>query len=128
QLTVTGTSGSLTHTTTVTLVVNAASDFVIGASPASASVTPGGSANYTITIAAQGGFNGSVSRPIISQSPVACASFYPASIIQSALHYLIRSLTAEYDALALHYALPISAHRYRNQRQSDPHYNRNSRS
>jgi hypothetical protein len=51
-LTITGTSGSLTHSTTVTLVVNAApsQDFSISATPISETVTAGGSTTYNVTI------------------------------------------------------------------------------
>jgi hypothetical protein len=57
-LTLTGTSGSLSHSTTVTLVVNA--DFSISASPTSRTIRHGRSTTYTITITALNGFTGSV--------------------------------------------------------------------
>src|SRR5437016_5447424 len=41
SLTITGASGSLTRTTTATLVVSTPPDFTIGASPSSQRVTPG---------------------------------------------------------------------------------------
>jgi hypothetical protein len=58
-LTVTGTSGSLSHSTTVTLVVNA--DFSLTASPTSRTISHGQSTTYTITIKALNGFSGPVS-------------------------------------------------------------------
>src|SRR5439155_7484170 len=54
-LTITGVSGSLTHTTTVTLVVNAPPDFTLSAAPASRTVTQGGSTSYAVTISPTGG-------------------------------------------------------------------------
>jgi len=57
-LTFTGTSGSLIHSTTATLVVNAAvtPDFSISANPTSSSVTQGKPATSTITLTSMGGF------------------------------------------------------------------------
>jgi hypothetical protein len=58
-VTITGTSGSTTHTTTIALTVNAAAtpNFTIGASPASLTVTQGGTGTSTTTITSQAGFN-----------------------------------------------------------------------
>lgn len=62
-VTITGTSGSLNHSTTVTLVVNPVNppDFSISASPASRNVTRGNSTTYTVTVTRLYGFSGSVS-------------------------------------------------------------------
>src|SRR5437773_1930116 len=57
-LTIAGTSGSLTHTVNVTLVVNG--DFSIKVTPASLTIGPGESGTYTVTIAAGPGFSGTV--------------------------------------------------------------------
>jgi hypothetical protein len=55
-LTVTGTSGSLVHTTTVSLTVNpAAGDFTISASPSVLNVSRSSSGHYTVTIGAVSG-------------------------------------------------------------------------
>src|SRR5207247_117869 len=59
-LTITGVSGSLTHTTTVTLVVTAPPDFALSAAPLSQPVAAGGSTSYSLTITPSGGFSGSV--------------------------------------------------------------------
>jgi subtilisin family serine protease/uncharacterized membrane protein len=59
-VTVTATSGSLTHTTTVSLTV-VARDFALSVTPASATVSRGGSATYTVSTSALGGFTGKVS-------------------------------------------------------------------
>jgi len=79
-VTITGTSGSLVHSVTVTLVVNssAPADFTIAASPSSQTVTRGNSATYTITIAAVNGFAGTVS---LSQTGApSTATFAPSSV------------------------------------------------
>src|SRR5439155_219639 len=64
MLTITGTAGSLVHSTTVTLVVNTAPDFTVTAMPASRSVQRGGATSYTITVTPSGGFNGAVSLSV----------------------------------------------------------------
>jgi hypothetical protein len=65
-LTVTGTSGTLSHSTSVTLVVNppAQADFSLSASPTSRVVTRGGSTTYTVTVTPANGFNGSVTLTV----------------------------------------------------------------
>jgi subtilisin-like proprotein convertase family protein len=62
SLTITGTSGALTHTANVTLVINPAAtpDFTLSATPASQTVTAGGSTSYTVSNVALNGFSGSV--------------------------------------------------------------------
>ncbi|HEV8348136.1 MAG TPA: galactose oxidase-like domain-containing protein, partial [Vicinamibacterales bacterium] len=57
-LTIRGTSGPLTRTVNVTLVVNG--DFSISATPASITINRGGTAVYTVTITAGTGFSGTV--------------------------------------------------------------------
>jgi hypothetical protein len=84
NVTVTGTSGSLSHDTTVSLTV-AAPDFTIAASALSpASVSAGGSATSTITIAPTNGFNGTVSFACSSITgggiPAPTCSFNPSSV------------------------------------------------
>ena len=62
-LIITGTSGSLTKSAIVTLVVNAAStpDFSLSATPASQTVAPGNGTSYTLTLTPSNGFTGNVS-------------------------------------------------------------------
>jgi uncharacterized membrane protein len=62
-LTITGTSGSLTKSAIVTLVVNAAStpDFSLSATPASQTVAPGNGTSYTLTLTPSIGFASNVS-------------------------------------------------------------------
>src|SRR5215510_5763724 len=84
-LTITGTSGSLVHSTTVTLVVNAAPapDFTIAASPATLTVARQSSGSYTVTITAVNGFPGTVNLSVSGLEPRTSASFNPASVTGS---------------------------------------------
>src|SRR2546421_2090138 len=78
-LTITGTSTSpsLTHSTTVTLVVNSASsgNFSLSASPTSRTVTAGNSTSYTATVTPSGGFTGSVNLSVSGLPSGASATF-----------------------------------------------------
>ena len=49
MVTITGTGSTLTHSTTVTLVVTAPANFTITATPASVTISRGGTATYTVT-------------------------------------------------------------------------------
>ena len=60
-VTVTGTSGNLSDSDTVTLTVVPPPDFTIGATPASRTVVAGGSTTYEVSVTALHGFNGAVS-------------------------------------------------------------------
>ncbi|MGC2182731.1 MAG: IPT/TIG domain-containing protein [Terriglobales bacterium] len=84
-LTVTGTSGSLSHNASVSLTVTGPPDFTVAATPLSpATVAKGASATSTITIAPLNGFTGAVSlscssiTPTVTRAP-AC-SFNPSSV------------------------------------------------
>jgi hypothetical protein len=59
-LTVSSSSGALSHSVTVKLIVNRP-DFAVTMSPSSATVTRGQTATYTVTVSSIGGFAGSVS-------------------------------------------------------------------
>jgi hypothetical protein len=74
-LTLTGTSASLSHSTTVTLVVNA--DFSLSALPTSRTISHGQSTTYTITIKALNGFTGSVNFTVSGSPGGSSASFSP---------------------------------------------------
>src|SRR6185312_13452655 len=62
SVTITGTSGTLNHTTSISLTVNgvATPDFSLSASPTSLTVQQGTSGHSTITVTPTGGFTGSV--------------------------------------------------------------------
>lgn len=75
-LTVQGTSGSTSQSTTVTLVV---SDFSISATPTSQTVSPGNSTNYTVNAGNINAFTGSVSLSATGLPSGATANFNPTS-------------------------------------------------
>ncbi len=74
-LTLTGTSGGLSHSTSVTLIVNA--DFSLSASPTSRTINHGQSTTYSITITALNGFTGSVVLSISGIPAGSSTSFTP---------------------------------------------------
>jgi hypothetical protein len=76
-LTITGTSGSLVHTASVTLVVTSTGDFSVTASPASQTVTAGNGTSYTATATGTGGFSGSITFTASGLPSGASASFNP---------------------------------------------------
>jgi hypothetical protein len=78
-LTITGTSGSLTHTANVMLSVTVP-DFMLTATPGSETVSPGGSTTYTINTSALNGFTGTVNLSVIGQPSGTTASFSSTSI------------------------------------------------
>jgi hypothetical protein len=80
-LTITGTSGSLTHSTTVTLVVTVPSGFSLSATPATQTVSRGGSTQYAVTITAQGSFSGTVTLSVSGLPRRTSSSFNPPSVV-----------------------------------------------
>ena len=76
-VTVTGTSGSLTHTTSISLTVSAATggNFTLSVSPSSQNVAAGNGTNYSATVTASGGFTGSVSLSVSGLPSGANATF-----------------------------------------------------
>jgi hypothetical protein len=78
-LTVKGTSGTLTHTTAVTLTVTGAPDFALSANPPTVTATQGTSQPTTITVTPQNGFNGAVSLGVTGLPAGATGSFNPVS-------------------------------------------------
>jgi len=75
-LTITGLNGTLTHTTTVTLVVSL-SDFTLGALPSSQTVGAGSSTSYNVTISPVSGFSGAVTLSVSGLPGGATGSFSP---------------------------------------------------
>jgi len=80
-LTITGTSGPVTHSVNVTLVITG--DFMISATPASVTTNRGGTATYTVTITAVGGFTGTVTLSQSLQPRQANIRFTSASVVNS---------------------------------------------
>jgi hypothetical protein len=81
-LTITGSSGSLTHSATVTLIVNPqpVPDFTLTATPSSQNVTVGNSTSYTAMVSAVNGFAGSVVLSVSGVPAGATTTFSPTSL------------------------------------------------
>jgi uncharacterized membrane protein len=75
-----GTSGSLSHTSTVTLVVQKP-DFSITGSPSLQEILQGDGTSYTVTVARSGGFTGTVSLGVAGLPSGATASWVPSSTV-----------------------------------------------
>jgi uncharacterized membrane protein len=75
--TITGVSGSLTRTTTATLVVNQPPDFSVSASPGSQTISQGSSTSYAVSITRTGGFSGSVTLSASNLPTGATGTFNP---------------------------------------------------
>ena len=83
-LTVTGTSGSLSRSVALSLVVTGPPDFTLGVTPASRTVVAGYSGAYTVAVSAVNGFTGTVGLSLTGlPSTVGTATFNPASIAVS---------------------------------------------
>jgi hypothetical protein len=93
-ISIVATSGSLSHGTSVTLVVNPPPDFTISASPASQTVTQGNSTTYTVTITGQNGFIGTVTLGATGFGAGASGSFSPASVAGSGTSTLTATTTS----------------------------------
>jgi hypothetical protein len=78
QLTIRGTSGTLTRTATVTLVVNA--DFSLSATPSSRTISKGGKNIYTVTATAGAGFTGPIRLSVSGLPKAVSGKFSPSSI------------------------------------------------
>ncbi len=81
QLTISATSGSLSHRATVALEVPAPPDFTLSASPASATTTAGGSVSYTVDVGSLNGFADAVALTLSGlTASQATWAFSPASV------------------------------------------------
>ncbi len=84
-LTITGTSGSLSHVATVTFVIGTITtpDFSLSGSPSSQTVAPGSGTSYTITLTPSGGYSGTVGLSATGLPSGALALFTPSSVSAS---------------------------------------------
>ncbi len=79
-ITITGTDGTLTHTTTVNLVVTGVADFSISAQPVSLTLKRGSLGTYTAIVTAVNGFNGVVALSVSGLPANTTGTFNPASV------------------------------------------------
>ena len=79
-LLITGTSGSLTHNTSVTLAVSGPTDFAVSATPSSRSVARNSSTSFAVTVTPLSGFSGTVSLSLTGLPTKVSSSFNPSSI------------------------------------------------
>src|SRR5713226_1539383 len=93
-VTVTGVSGSLSHSTTLSLTVNPPANFAVSASPNSVTIAQGTSGASTITVTPQNGFNSSVSLSASGLPSGVTASFNPSSTASTSTLTLTANSTA----------------------------------
>jgi hypothetical protein len=84
-LTITANSGSISHTTNVTLVVTAPADFSISANPPNRTAQRGAKTQYTVTVSAQNGFSGIVSLSVSGLPAQTRAIFNPPTLTGSGI-------------------------------------------
>ncbi|HEV2197935.1 MAG TPA: protease pro-enzyme activation domain-containing protein [Candidatus Acidoferrum sp.] len=100
-VTITGTSGSLTNTVAISLIVNPQGSFTISAAPTGLTVPQGSSGASTITVALQGGFNGTISLSVSGLPNGVTASFSPSSTTTTSSLTLSASATAATGTVAV---------------------------
>jgi hypothetical protein len=103
-LTVTATSGSLSHAAGVTLTVT---DFSVSATPATQSVAAGGVTSYTINTSALSGFSGSIGLSVAGLPGGATPAFNPATVSAGGSSTL--TVTTVAGTAAASYPLTITA-------------------
>jgi hypothetical protein len=100
-VTITGTSGTLTATTTVVLTVNPPPSFTLGATPASLTVIQGASGTSNITVSGQNGFTGSVTLAASGLPSGVTASFATDPTTGTSVLTLTASSTAAVGSTAV---------------------------
>jgi len=83
NLTITGSSGGLAHSTSVKLTVSPTPDFAVTSTPAAQTVVAGSTVTYTLTTSATAGFNGSIAFAATGLPSGVTATFNPSSVIDS---------------------------------------------
>ena len=106
-LTISATSGSITHASAITLVVTAPPDFSLAASPSSRTVNAGAGTTYLVTVGAMNGFTGTVALSVNGlTSSVGTATFTPSTVGGSGTSQL--TVTANAGAPVGSYPLTIT--------------------
>jgi len=93
-VTITGTSGGLSHTTTIALTVTAPPNYTLSASPSSVTIAQGASGGSTITVTPQNGFNGNVNLSAAGLPSGVTVSFSPNPVTATSTLTLTASSTA----------------------------------
>ena len=108
NLTLTATSGSLTQSIPLTLIVGSTSspDFSVSASPSSQTIAPGSNTSYAVSVTASGGFTGTVGFSVGGLPSGASGSFSPTSVSGSGSGTL--SITTSSSAATGTYSLTIT--------------------
>jgi uncharacterized membrane protein len=102
DLTITGSDGSQSSTTQVSIVVQAppTPDFSLSSSPSSTTVTQGGQATYTIAVSPSGGYTGTVNLSASGLPSGVTASFSPSSVTTSGGSVVDSTLTVSASGAA----------------------------
>ena len=79
-ITITGSDGTLTHTTSVSLIITPPPDFTITATPPNYTIKHGGIAVYKATVKALNGFNGVVTFSVTGLPANSTGTFSPATV------------------------------------------------
>src|ERR1700674_1373711 len=103
SLTITGVSGSLSHSVNLTFVVQAPPppDYSLSASPSSQTVTQGNGTNYTVSITPSAGFAGAVTLSAGGLPSGAAATFSPNPTSTSATMSVTTSPTTPFGTYTL---------------------------
>jgi len=109
SLTITGTSGSLSHSLPANLIVNSSlGDFTGTVQPNPQNIIAGNSGSYTITISPTGGYNGSVNLSHSGLPPGSSATLNPTTILGASGSATLTVFTATSTAQNV-YPITISA-------------------
>ena len=104
-LTITGTSGATTASTTITLVITGAANFSVAASPLKLSLTDGQNATESVTVMGSNGFSSSVSFAVTGLPPGVSGAFSPAASASAST----LTLSAASTVVAGSYPITITA-------------------
>lgn len=110
---VTGSDGSLVHSTTVSVTVTSSGpppDFSISANPSSLSLPTSGSGNSTITLTSLNGFSGTISLSASSTAPHVRENIAPSvTLISGSSNTVILTVTAGHKARPGIYSITVTA-------------------